>query len=199
MTPPILKVAGLTLTELIITVALAGIVIGLGVPSFTDTIRSNRSAAMSNEFITALAYARSEAIKRGLPVTLRRSSSTASLWENGFDVFVDRDGDGLFEDDGNATPCETNNQLLTEDCLLKTYDAQTFAGFTVRSGDNFSCWVSFNNTGSASSSGTSCTGTGLANDSFRLCPDSGDASKAKRIAINNTGRTRITDGASSCP
>ena len=40
---------GFTLVELIITLGLAGIVLGLGVPAFTDFIRNNRMIAVTNE------------------------------------------------------------------------------------------------------------------------------------------------------
>ncbi len=194
MSGPLPKVQGFTLLELLITIAIAGVLASLAVPSFIQAIRTNRNAAMTNELVGALSFARSEAIKRGLPVAMRHLSATASVWEEGFDIFVDINGNGQFDDDGNATPCETTNQLLTEDCLLRTYDAQTFAGFTVRTGGNFANWLAYDNTGAITGSG------GLGNDSFRLCPHGGDpATDGRSVRLIPTGRIRSEQGTVSCP
>ncbi len=65
-----MKVQGFTLIELIITVAIAAIVMTIGIPAFQDTIRENRLTTYNNQFIAALNLTRSEAIKRGSTVTL---------------------------------------------------------------------------------------------------------------------------------
>jgi type IV fimbrial biogenesis protein FimT len=87
--------AGFTILELMITVAVLGILVGVGVPSFTDMIRQNRLSASTNDLLTATAIARSEAVKRGGPVTLcpanplGNNCSGNALWSNGWIVFND--------------------------------------------------------------------------------------------------------------
>lgn len=54
---------GFTLVELLVTMAILAIVLVIGLPSFQDSIRSNRMATTSNEMMAALAAARSEAIR----------------------------------------------------------------------------------------------------------------------------------------
>jgi type IV fimbrial biogenesis protein FimT len=56
---------GFTLLELMITIAIAGILVGVAIPSFTSIITSNRLTAYANELVTALNLARNEAVKRG--------------------------------------------------------------------------------------------------------------------------------------
>jgi type IV fimbrial biogenesis protein FimT len=73
-----IKQTGFTLLEVIIAVSIAGILLGIGVPSFVGTIRTNRLAAATNEMISALMYARSEAIKRNVPIVMCRSSDGAT-------------------------------------------------------------------------------------------------------------------------
>jgi type IV fimbrial biogenesis protein FimT len=99
--------SGFTLIELMITVSIAGILLAIAVPSFTSTIKSNRLTANANQLVTALNLARSEAIKRGKQVTVR-STSISTSWEGGWDVFVDINGNGAFNDNATAPLCEAN-------------------------------------------------------------------------------------------
>jgi type IV fimbrial biogenesis protein FimT len=83
---------GFTLLELMFTLTVAGILLGVGVPSFIDFVRSNRATANINELSTAFAIARSEAIRRGVNVTVCRSSdglACGANWPDGWIVFVD--------------------------------------------------------------------------------------------------------------
>lgn len=61
---------GFTLWELLIALVVAGIVLGIGVPNFMQFQRNNAMAAATNELVTGLLAARSEAVKRQVPVTL---------------------------------------------------------------------------------------------------------------------------------
>jgi type IV fimbrial biogenesis protein FimT len=81
--------AGFTIIELMITVALASILLAVAVPSFTQMIVGNRLTTQTNDMVAAISLARSEAIKRNANVTLCRAASnltdcvTASgTWQN---------------------------------------------------------------------------------------------------------------------
>lgn len=88
---------GFTLVELMGVVAVAAIVLTLGVPSFFTLIQNNRAATQVNELVMALSLARSEAVKRGAPVSLCPSKdpkdqskcSGGTDWQVGWLVFVD--------------------------------------------------------------------------------------------------------------
>lgn len=97
-----MRYRGFTLVELMVTLAVAAIVITAGVPSFTTMLKNNRMAMTVNEFLSNVYYARSEAIKRGRPVTLcARASDTAcsttNTWQNGYLIFVDLDSDSVLD------------------------------------------------------------------------------------------------------
>lgn len=90
--------AGFTLLELLTAVTVLAVLLGIGVPAFNGIIRSNRTAAQANEVVAALSFARSEANKRGLPVSVCAANTaqsacagaTVSDWANGWLVFTDR-------------------------------------------------------------------------------------------------------------
>jgi len=87
-----------TLIELMIGVSILGLLLAIAVPSFNNVIRTNRVAGQANNVVSALVTARSEAVKRGIPVSVCAadnsgaacSSTTASDWGKGWIVFTDR-------------------------------------------------------------------------------------------------------------
>lgn len=89
---------GLTLVELLVTLALTGLVLGLAAPSFTLMVGNAKRSSAVTEVVASVLFARSEAVRRGEPVTLCASSSgstcssaTDPAWEEGWMVFVDPD------------------------------------------------------------------------------------------------------------
>jgi len=100
------RYSGFTLIELMTTVAIVGIIAAFALPSFQDLIAKNRLAAISNNFLTDLMMARSEAIKRGTTVTLCRrnaggsdcdATGTLTDWQNGWIAFIDSNNDGTID------------------------------------------------------------------------------------------------------
>jgi type IV fimbrial biogenesis protein FimT len=84
---------GFTIMELMITVAVLAILMGIAVPSFSEMIRQNRLATQTNDLLTATNFARSEAVKRGSRVTLCPANgndcSGNSQWSGGWLVITD--------------------------------------------------------------------------------------------------------------
>lgn len=72
--------------ELMISVAIAAILLGIAVPNFKFQIEQGRFTAASNEIVTALNFARGEAIRRSRPVSVSRVDAN---WEDGWTVFID--------------------------------------------------------------------------------------------------------------
>jgi type IV fimbrial biogenesis protein FimT len=92
---------GFTIIELMVTVIVLAVLLGIGVPNFRDFLRNSRMTAAANDLLTDYNYTRSEAVKRRLPVTLCKSSDGAACATDAsgsfsrWIVFVDRNGDGL--------------------------------------------------------------------------------------------------------
>jgi len=84
-------ISGFTLVELILTVAIIGIVLGIGLPSFQSMIINNRLTAQANSLVGALNLARSESIKRNKLVVVGK---TGTNWKDGWEVFQDLNADG---------------------------------------------------------------------------------------------------------
>ena len=83
---------GFTIIELMITVAIAAIVLAVAIPSFQAQIRNNQSIALGEDFASAINFARSEAVKRATRVSLCASDngiSCGGAWTDGFIAFVD--------------------------------------------------------------------------------------------------------------
>lgn len=72
---------GFTLLELMVVIALIGIIAGLAGPYFVDYLRMQRLRGVAGELATDLAFARSEAVSRGNFVQLRvQNTSTMSCY-----------------------------------------------------------------------------------------------------------------------
>jgi type IV fimbrial biogenesis protein FimT len=167
---------GFTLIELMVTIALAAIILTQAVPSFSALVQNNRLISQKNEFISTLNLARSEALKRGTRITVCASTDQATCdttdWEQGWIVFSDRNADRVL--DSGTGAC-----LATEDCLIR-----------VSAGLSDGNSLSAKKSGAAAESGfVQYTPRGVvdAAATFTFCDQRGDA-HARATNINNLGR-----------
>ncbi|QIK36822.1 prepilin-type N-terminal cleavage/methylation domain-containing protein [Caldichromatium japonicum] len=139
---------GVTLIELLVTVAIAVILMTAVVPSFRDTFIRNRLTNITNTFMGALTYARTEAIRRGQSITLCKSSdgnactSSGKNWEIGWIAFIDSDRNGTRDTASSST-----------ETVLRIWPSLP-TGYTLRPNANFDNFLRYNPRGEANNLGT---------------------------------------------
>ncbi len=169
---------GFTLIELMIAVAIAGILAMLAGPAVTSFVQNNRISSQSNDFLADLIYSRFEAIKRASDVVVCKSTDTtvaapecnetaADPWSTGRIVFVDSNGNSKFFTAEGDTLLRVSNKLDGNNTMTPT-------------GADIQNSVTYNRFGLLA------TGNG----SFNLCDKRGSSS-GRLIEISTTGRARI--------
>jgi type IV fimbrial biogenesis protein FimT len=175
------KTQAFTLIELVMTMAIAGILVTIAIPSFNSTLTSSRLTNYANDLVGALNLARSEAVRRGVSVTVRKLDNDSYTkigpgvnWETGWDIFTDINNDGKFD---------------VGDELIRTYVAQQssylHSSYTLRGNNNFANYIRYTPLGTSNSIG-----------SFVICDNSDgnnapEAYTSKLITINFSGRPHM--------
>lgn len=109
-----IKCLGFTLVELLVTMAIAAILLGIAIPSFIDLIKNNRLTTITNTLVTSLSYARNEAVKRGSQVTMINKGD----WSLGWTICVD-------VDNINSCADATDTILRTVEAIPDGYSIST--------------------------------------------------------------------------
>jgi len=192
------KNSGFTLIELMITVSIVAILLTVGVPSLKTFMQGNQLIASTNELVSAIHVARSEAIKLNSKVSICSSSngtscSGSSSWKEGWIVFVDADGNLA----GTGAACTAINT----DCLLRVHEGFNDNQLTVKGVDsNAAAITSFTFTSRGlprANNGSSQSGA------FSICSlnGTGNTIRSRAVVLSLSGRVRVSDNAAviSCP
>jgi len=193
------KAAGFTLIELMVTIVILAVLLGIGAPSFAEFIRNSRITSKSNELLAAMHLARGEAIKRRVPITVC-SSDDAQKDSPGCDgasfdewiVFVDDDGnaDVPSGNEGNGSFEPASGETL----LRRSGDATR--GISAYSNESANGYVQFGLDGFQRRH----LGAAPVDLDIRICHDSKgnkiasgtDESTARAVLIVRTGRPEVT-------
>lgn len=174
---------GFTTVELLVVVAILGILLSLAIPAMASFGKSVKLSAQTNAFLSIIHLARSEAIKRNSRVTLCKSTGGVTCaqsggWHQGWLVFQDTNNDSVRDLD-EAIIYQV--QLLPTDLRLV-------------GNQNVAKYVSFTPSG-----GTKLTSGALQMGTLTLCLTSTEATEAREIVINIVGRPRVQKAVvSSC-
>ena len=167
---------GFTLIELMVTLAVAVILITVAVPGFRTMIQNNRASTQANELLTAFMLARTEAIKRGTVVSvcssIDQSSCAASTnWATGWIVFNDDDENGV-----------RDTNVASTEAVIRVWESLDGAPTL---------------TGATQNVQYQASGLVAATSSFTLTLPDCKGNQVQTININAVGSGRIT--ASACP
>jgi type IV fimbrial biogenesis protein FimT len=180
------KQCGFTLVELMITLAIAVILLTIGVPSFNTMIKSNRLTTATNDLHAVLNLARSEAVTRGHRVTVCKSADQATCasgsgWEQGWIVFTDQNNNAAY--DPGATPPEI---------LLRVHTALG-SQISATGNTNIADYISY------TAAGQSQLKTGAAQlGTVKFCDDRAGVF-GKNLVISWTGRVQTVADGVTCP
>lgn len=175
------KQGGFTLVELMITLAIAGILSMIAAPSMTSFIQNNRMVSQSNDFLADLMLARIEAIKRATNIVICKSTNpsastptcnlnNADTWSTGRLIFVDSDSNGKFITTDGDTLLRVSSKLDGKNTLTGTKQMANNVTY-----DRYGLLV-----------------VDISKDTgnFHLCDKRG-TSKGRQFTILATGRARI--------
>ena len=166
------RLVGFTIIELMITIALVAVIATIGVPAFQGFVERNQLTSNINSFITSLALARSEAVKRKQRVVVCGSNDGATCsnnnngYESGWIVYVE-----------SVDPAD--NRANNEELLW--VQEPLSANTTLRATIPFVNRIQFLSSGRPN---------GIGNGSFYLCKGS-SINKARLITIRNSGRVHL--------
>jgi len=168
---------GFTLVELLVVLAVSAILLAIAIPGYAFLVNASRLAAVTNNLVMALQLARSESIKRGVRITVCKTSNPTDAmpacdytagWHQGWLVFKDEGMHGVLDQ---------------QDELLRIEQAILLNGPSI-STTNFSSYVSY------LPNGMSQGPNNLGNGTFKLCLEHME----RRVILSVTGRIRLTVG-----
>lgn len=174
------RAAGFTAVELMVVIAIVATLAALAMPSFKDVLDRYRVHQATQDLSAMLYQARTEAIRRGGHITVRKATSTdcttagAGDWSCGWVVFVDADDDGVLdagEEQLQSAPAPTGVNVKF---VLST-------GRSYMQGD---AWGQFG---------------GMGGFSFELTPkDNTNIDLQRHLCMSSGGRLRMLKGSALC-
>lgn len=167
---------GFTIIELLVTISIGAILLGIAMPGMQTFVLNNRSSVHTESMVSSLRLARSEAIKRNAWVVMCKKNAgstncvTSGDWTQGWIVFVDNNR--------NASVNAGTDEILRVRASLED-TSQSFSGTT-----DVANYIAFDSAGmSRLISGASQSG------SLVLCDSRGFEASTRAIIHSANGET----------
>lgn len=170
------RARGFSVIELMVTMALLAILAAIAAPAYTDSIRRYKVNAVRDDLLSSMQLARTEAVRRGLPVLLTKTtgctgaSTDANTWNCGWEMVVDANSNGS-KDSGELV-------LQTSEVPTSFSVAHPSLGATLQ----FNIW-----------------GNVSATQTFYVRDPSAAAAKSATVCMGIGGKIRKSAGEVTCP
>ena len=170
------RLSGFTLIELMVTIAIASVLLMIAAPSFVSFQRNSELTSLANSFIAAVNATRGEAMKVGRYAMAVPADGTN--WSKGWTVFVDNNG--------NSTLNATTDRIVLQQAALASYFTASGSGTAGATPP----YVLFDASGYAK---TKTAGFGALTLTITRNDLSGadQTAQTRRIVIAKTGRARV--------
>jgi type IV fimbrial biogenesis protein FimT len=153
---------GLTMLEIMISIAVLGVILAIGIPSYAHITISSGLTSDTNDLVASMQFARSEAITRGEAVTVCAANATLDACSGGGDW-----ASGWVILDAATNPIRVH-PALTQNAAVEV-NVQNGVGAVV-----------FNRNGFSTNSRT-----------IRLCGPRGDTRRIRGVVVSPDGRIRL--------
>lgn len=167
---------GFTMLELLIAIAILGILAAVSLPSFMDTLGRWSANSATRSLASSLNLARSESIKQGLDVSICPTNTgtdcVANAWNGGWIIFVDANGDA----DGAAGSIDAG------DTIIRVYEPLSNMSVTTTPANTN--LLEYDRKG---------FGANAAAVTMLICPMDGNDDNARQLIISLSGRARINE------
>jgi type IV fimbrial biogenesis protein FimT len=184
-------VRGFTLLELMVTVSLAAIILGLGIPNLTQFIRNNRMTSAANDMLAAIHTARTEGVKRRAFTSFcftddpGAAAPTCANAGRGWIVFVDDvDPAATSANDANFVVDANEAVLLRHDALPAQFTSMNKTPANTRG-------IVFTQSGFARTTATPLTGVVLCDYRGNVAVNGPLNSAARAVVVAVTGRPQV--------
>ena len=167
---------GFSLIELLVTIAIAGVLLAIAVPSMTQFLDSTAIRSACSELTDSIGLARAEGIRRSAPINqlVYFGRSCSGTYNDGWMVFLDADGDKCYG---------TGDTLITRSNPPSR--GVTVASVLTNSSSTSVGYIGFNGAGLTRESGSN----NFVSGSF-TCSIAGSSAPQITVTISALGRVR---------
>lgn len=161
---------GFTLIDLLTTLTILSILLAAGLPSFSAQIQNTRVKTATQSLFEAIELTRTKAVYSNSRVTLIKQTK----WEDGWEIFIDKDNDGVRDQNENVLQQHEN-----------------LSGVKIISDSKLENYISYIGTGEGRRANGSMTSGAMQIGSLKVCPIT--KGKGYQLIMSRGGRVRTLE------